>query len=430
MVSPPPPVSTTFRQGENGYAHVATFLRGDQLTWNSGQRDQLLVGKLTGGQALRAVFSYDLSALPPSSAGQITSALLEVWTLSTNSPGTVGQLQLRTLLGTPVEGSGTGDGATWTSRTGTVNWSTAGGDFSPNSLSVIDGYLAAVDAQKSFPSTTALVQAVKTAVANGVPLDLAVVSPDTEAGTANSYTRFHSDEAADLAKRPRLTITTGANPNLPVVSTGDAPANSLGARPAALAGSSTNSASLLWSKVSGPGSVVFTSASSAATEVTFDRAGDYVLRLTTENNSGKTSSDLAITVTPNPAVFTDWQQLQWPGVTDPATIGAQADPDQDGLANLAEFALGLPPLASSQPPLSISVAPPSLVVTYARSRHATGVNTSVEWSDLLAADSWSTSGISAPAILPPDTDPDRVFLQVTLPSADRRFVRLKISSQP
>ena len=101
VISPQAETTATFRQGENNYSHVATFLRGDQLTWNSGQRDQLLIGKLSGGQAMRAVLSYDLTAIPPASAGQITSAKLDVWTLSTSSPGTVGQLQLRSLIGTP-----------------------------------------------------------------------------------------------------------------------------------------------------------------------------------------------------------------------------------------------------------------------------------------------------------------------------------------
>jgi hypothetical protein len=435
MVSPQMEVAKTFRQGESGYAHVATFLRGDQPTWNSGQRDQLLIGKLNGGQAVRAVFSYDLSSIPPASAAEITSATLDVWTLSTSSPGTVGQLQLRVLLGTPVEGSSTtgsatGDGATWSSRTGTSNWTTAGGDLAPTTLTTVEGYLAAVDVKKTFPSTAALVAAAKTAVANGTPLDLAILSPDTESGPVNNYTRFHSDEASDTAKRPKLTLTYGANPNLPTVSAGPAPANLASATPAALVGSATNAATVLWSQVSGPSPVVFASASSAATQVTFSQAGNYVLRLAAENASGKTSADLTVTVAANPAVFSDWQQLQWPGVADPSVTGPLADPDLDGLPNLVEFALGLPPGTPSIQPLSLQVVPPSLVVTYARSRHALGVNTFVEWSDLLTANSWSTNAVSAPVTLSPDTDPDRVFLQVTLPAADRRFVRLKFSGQP
>jgi hypothetical protein len=429
-------VSTTFRQGENGYSHTATFLRGDQPTWNSGQRDQLLVGKLSGGQALRAVFSYDVSAVPPSAASQITSATLDVWTLSTSSPGTVGQLQLRSLLGAPAEGSGTsgsatGDGATWANRNGTEAWTAAGADYAATSLTTMDGFLAAVDVQKTFPSTTALVDAVRDAVSNNKPLDLVILSPATESGASNNYTRLHSDEALDTTKRPKLTITYGGNPNLPTVAPGATPANATSAVPATLGGSVSNASGTLWSKVSGPGAVIFSDAASPTSQATFSQAGEYLLRLTAENASGNTSAELTVTVAANPGVFVDWQQIHWPGVSDPAVTGPQADPDHDGLSNLAEFALGIPPRTPSSQPVSLNNTQPEMVVAYAKSRHATGVNTAVEWSDMLTPGSWSTAGVSAPTVVPPDTDPDHINLRVTLPpGTDRRFVRLKITEVP
>jgi hypothetical protein len=434
LISPQAEVTATFRQGENSYEHTATFLRGDQPTWNSGQRDQLLVGKLSGGQSLRAVFSYNLSAIPSAAAGQITSATLDVWTLSTSSPGTVGQLQLRSLLGTPAEGSGTSgsatnDGATWNNRTGTETWAAAGGDYAATSLTTMDGFLAAVDVRKNFPSTIALVDAVKDAVSNSKALDLAILSPDTESGTTNNnYTRLHSDEASDVAKRPKLTITYGADPNLPTVSPGTAPTNATSAVPATLGGSASNATASLWSKVSGPGTVTFSDASSASSQATFSEAGEYLLRLTAENASGKTSAEITVIVAPNPGVFIDWQQIHWPGVNDPEITGPQADPDHDGLANLVEFALGLPPTTPSTQPLAVTETDPQMIVNYAKSRHTTGVTTSVEWSDFLTPESWTTEGVSAPTIVPPDTDPDRVNLLVSLPTGtDRRFVRLKIT---
>ncbi len=433
-VSPQMEVTATFRQGENGYAHTATFLRADNPTWNSGQRDQLLIGKLSGGQAMRAVFSYDVSAIPAAASDEITSATLDVWTLSTSSPGTVGQLQLRSLLATPVEGTGTsgsatGDGATWTSRTGTANWTTAGGDFAATALTTVDGYLSAVDVQKTFPSTPALVTAVKNAVSTGTPFNFAILSPDTESGATNSYTRLHSDDASDTAKRPKLTITYGSAPNLPGVSAGTAPDGVNSASAASLNGSVSNASGILWSKVSGPGSVNFTAASSASTQATFGQAGQYVLRLTAENTSGKTSADLAVTVTTNPGVFADWQQIHWPGASDPALIGPLADPDGDGLANLVEFACGLSPTTPSAQPGSITETQPALAFTYGLSRRATGVSASVEWSDLLTPGSWTTSGASAPTVVPPDTDPERTFLRVTVPAnSTRRFIRLKITA--
>jgi surface-anchored protein len=41
--------------------------------------------------------------------------------------------------------------------------------------------------------------------------------------------------------------------------------------------------------------------------------------------------------------FARWQQAQWPGVTDPAVIGPDADPDGDGVVNSVEYALGMNP---------------------------------------------------------------------------------------
>jgi RHS repeat-associated protein len=53
-----------------------------------------------------------------------------------------------------------------------------------------------------------------------------------------------------------------------------------------------------WSKVSGPGAVVFANASAAATSATFAEAGTYVLRLTANDSELTTSDDVTITVDP------------------------------------------------------------------------------------------------------------------------------------
>lgn len=45
--------------------------------------------------------------------------------------------------------------------------------------------------------------------------------------------------------------------------------------------------------------------------------------------------------------FERWQARQWPGQTDRAIIGAEADPDGDGVVNLVEYALGMDPNVAS-----------------------------------------------------------------------------------
>jgi RHS repeat-associated protein len=91
----------------------------------------------------------------------------------------------------------------------------------------------------------------------------------------------------------------------PVVSAGPDQTITLPA-PASLQGSATddglpaNSLNVAWSKVSGPGNVVFTNPSAAVTSATFDAAGAYVLRLTATDTSLTTTDDVAITVNPIP----------------------------------------------------------------------------------------------------------------------------------
>lgn len=57
-----------------------------------------------------------------------------------------------------------------------------------------------------------------------------------------------------------------------------------------------------WSQVSGPGTAVFADAAALNTTVTFDVAGDYVLRLTADDGALSGSADVAITVSPAAAV--------------------------------------------------------------------------------------------------------------------------------
>ena len=51
-----------------------------------------------------------------------------------------------------------------------------------------------------------------------------------------------------------------------------------------------------WTKVSGPGTVTFASASARATTATFSAAGSYVLRLTASDSALSASDDIAVTV--------------------------------------------------------------------------------------------------------------------------------------
>jgi len=330
------PATYTFRQGENGYSHTATIIRADNTAWNSGARDQVLVGKTSYN--LRTVLSFDLSAIPAGSA--VASAQLDLWTSPSAGSGTVGTLELRPLLGTPVEGTGdgitatngAGTGATWASRTGATTagnlWTTPGGDFSSTVLSSVPGFTAtATGVQKSFASTADFVASVGSALAAGQPLNLMLFSPATEAGAASQFARLSSDDAATVAQRPRLTVSLVSNP-VPDVAIGSSPAANPGIA-VDLAGTAANADAVLWTQLSGPGSAVFGNAGQAATSVTFPQPGNYLLQLAASNANGESSATLAITVNAPP--LAPGGDLTISANTAGGIVLPMSDPDNDPL---------------------------------------------------------------------------------------------------
>ena len=297
------PLTVSWRQGVNGYAHLATFLRGDSTSWNSGARDQFLVGRNTLG--MRPIFSFDLSGLETNAV--IQNATLDLWTDTTVGTGTVGTLELRKLNSTPVEGTGDGSsaangagtGATWLSRNGLTGagnvWTNAGGDFGASVLSSVSGYDATVTLQqKTFTSTANFVATVQSAVTANTPLNLLLIAPTTEAAGNNYYSRLSSDDSLTVTRRPLLTLTYVGS-YAPGVSPGVAPPAMVGVA-SPLAGVVSNASSSAWSKISGPGTVTFGNAAQPATTATFSAVGNYVLRLSGSNALAQTSADLAVNV--------------------------------------------------------------------------------------------------------------------------------------
>ncbi|MCB1131996.1 MAG: hypothetical protein KDN05_12760, partial [Verrucomicrobiae bacterium] len=348
-----PPADLTFRQGENDYQHTATFIRNDgtgnaNAIWNSGARNQILVGFNSTG-AMRSLFSYDLSSLP--AAFPVQSARLDLWTSPEAGAGTVGSLTLHALDATPTEGSGSstsdrnsgsGTGVTWIRRTDAtenVNWLGPGGDFSGTTLSSVPGYAANITTEelKSFEGNADFLTTIESARATNTPLNLLLQSSNT---SGTNFTRFHSDDSSTMEKRPLLTLGFSNN-LLPSVDPGSAPDATV-AEPAALTGTATGADTLSWQLVSGPGNASFSDSTSATPTVTFDRSGSYLLRFSATNPHGTVSAELVVEAS-HATAFAAWQELHWPGITDPDIIGPNADPDGDGLSNLAEFNAGTDP---------------------------------------------------------------------------------------
>jgi hypothetical protein len=98
-----------------------------------------------------------------------------------------------------------------------------------------------------------------------------------------------------------------------------------------------------WSKLSGPGEAGFTDASSAVTTVRFSAPGTYVLRLTATDGSTTAQDDTTVTVSASAMAAWLAGYFTVQELSDPAVSGEEADPDQDGHPNRAEFITGTNP---------------------------------------------------------------------------------------
>ena len=431
-----PPRSLILRQGVDNYAHAATFLRGDNVTWNSGARDQLLVGRTSA--VFRGLLGFDLAAVPAHAT--VSSATLDVWTDFAGS-GTVADLELRPLLRSFVEGTGNGtvatngpgSGADWNTHDGAVPWTTPGGEFGATVLSSVAGFAASeINTQKTFAPGPAFVAAAQAAASSGTPLSLAIVSPLTESGANNNFIRFASDDHANSARRPRLTLGLDYS-FAPAPDPGIAPAAIVN-QPAALAGAAAYATASLWSLVDGPGTAAFVDPASPATSVTFSAAGTYVLRLAAFSGLGEVSRTLSVTAAARPlSPLEAWRVTHFGLPTNAGDAHDLADPDADGLPNLLEFATGsLPTSAASffPPVASVDSQAGTLRLDFYRSVAAlSSVTTIPEWTDSLASPTllWSDSGLST-QILSDNGSVQQIRASVPLPATGTRFLRLRVTS--
>ena len=429
--------SISLRQGVADYTHQATFIRGDTTNWNSGMRDQILVGRTNA--PFRSLLSFERGTLPLGAT--INSASLAL-TIAQTGTGTVNTLQLRPLIGSFIEGSGNGissgngvnTGADWLNRSygPSIAWAApgtmSGTDYSTTLLGSLAGFNASTTLAGTVFTLTSpeLASAADNAFATNQSLGL-LLSMQNDLTGSNLFARFASDDHAIESYRPLLTIgySMPGPPNLTLGTLQSAVVNI----PTALTGSATNATlGSTWEKLSGPGNAQFANPSAPSTSVTFTAAGDYILQLTASNSIGTVSHTLAITVTAD--AFIAWQQETWPGETNQAIIGATADPDNDGLRNELEFAMGLNPKTTNPAPTSITLLTNnSMEFTYSRNpaAAASGWNYQVEWSNTLSSGDWHSHNVSE-LILNPGGNPLQIKATITLPLGHpSRFARLRLA---
>jgi len=160
---------------------------------------------------------------------------------------------------------------------------------------------------------------------------------------------------------------------------------------AVLSGTVTDEAApaLRWEKLSGPGAV--TLPDSAAGPATFTAPGAHVLRLFAGDSEVETFSDTTVQVI---SPFFAWQTLQFGAAAgDPLIAGPHADPDFDGLENLAEYALTSDPLtpdADAAP--SSSRTATTLSMTWREATAAADATMQPQWSE--DASAWSSEPLT------------------------------------
>ncbi len=261
---------------------------------------------------------------------------------------------------------------------------------------------------------------MKNAVTNAAgatePLGLLLTSA-SDTTLANHFIRFASNDHVTLEWRPQLTIEMSNRPG-PRVNPGTAPSAVVGAN-VALNGSVTDATSSAWSLVSGPGQVWFVN----ATTLKFSAPGVYLLRLSAVNGNGETSRTLSVTVTGTALTPIEiWRQSNFGNHTNTGTAADTFDANGDGELNLMEFATGQNPNAATTRPATLVKNGAILEFTYTKNNAATDVTFIVEWSDTLAAGSWSNGGVTEQSL-----GGNTVKATIPAGSGSKRFVRLRVT---
>ncbi len=431
------PTVLTLREGVDDYSHQSTFIRGDGNTWNSGARDQFIVGR--GSSFFRGLLSFDIPAL--SLGSTVENVTLDLWVSELGTGTTaLGTLELRQLLTTFLEGTGdgstaadgTGTGADWNTRTGdsTDPWSTPGGasgvDFASALLASGNGFIptsTAVGTKVTLANATAtLKDAVASAAGGTTPLGFYFTAGATTG--ANVFGRFASNDHATLAWRPLLTIQTSNHP-VPDIDPGSAPAAAAGVS-VGLGGNTSNSLSAGWSIVNGPGQVWFGNTASVTSTVKFSAPGSYVLRLAATNANGEAARDLSVTVTGAAMTAIEiWRQNHFGNHANTGIGADSADANNDGETNLLEFATEQNPYASTLVQTTLLKTAIALEFSYTRSRAAfnSGYGFDVQFSDTLNPP-WTSVG---PGIMIADGPLQSVTATIPLGNPSR-FARLRVNT--
>lgn len=180
----------------------------------------------------------------------------------------------------------------------------------------------------------------------------------------------------------------------------------------------------LWASINPPGTVVFGNASALTTTASFSANGSYRLRLFADDGVAKSFDDLTFVK----SAFLAWQKANFAGGALNPQAAADADPDQDGESNMAEYLTGTDPNVPGGVSGTLSLvtigSDQFLRITIPKSPSATDATVVVEAASGLNAPTWSSAGLiieqNTPTLL-------QVRDNVPTTSSVERYLRGRIS---
>ncbi|MGI8820587.1 MAG: PKD domain-containing protein [Chthoniobacterales bacterium] len=158
----------------------------------------------------------------------------------------------------------------------------------------------------------------------------------------------------------------------------------------------------------------------------FPAPGNFAGHLTVTDNSGNTAREtIAVTVRLNLA---EWRRIYFTAAeqNDPLISGDMADPDRDGMTNLAEYALGLNPKKADAAVFTTRSAAGHLTLTFPRAKFAREATLTVEVAGDLKGPWSSGSGGTSEEVTADDGIVETVVATDAVSGASPRFMRLRI----
>lgn len=152
---------------------------------------------------------------------------------------------------------------------------------------------------------------------------------------------------------------------------------------------------------------------------TFSAAG-YTWRI---SYAGGTGNDVTLAVEASP--IEQWRFTHFGSSQNGGSGLDSADGDGDGVPNLLEYATGRNPALRDAAQYSVTLEEGTMEFLYTRSKAATDVIVTVEWSDTLGETSWTSDGVTSSVI---GEDGATQQVRALVPgNSERRFARLRVT---